>query len=488
MEQEKFSWNEPQRQPAAGLVIVFIKTIWEIFKRIWPLLLLLLFDGKPGKESRYEIIALFFAFFAIVNSVIRFYFFRFSIINEELVIKKGWLKKETIVVPLQKIQTVHIEESTLHKVLGIVKIAIDTAGSSKTEVTIDALHRPMAEALQAKLHAVTHTDHAGEAEHAVPVLPLITLGGSDLLKLSLSANHLEALALLISFGYGLFDSLKNIGEGFINRATGLVPPGSVAIFVFLFASIFLVTIAISTTRIFLKFYGFSVTRTSLGFYIKSGLTNVKEQLVASTKVQFISWRANWVRKQLKLWLLEYKIAGAAEIKSKMKVEVPVTRYNFIEDLVSTYHPVPVTEDLTAIHIHPSYVSRRTLIQGFLPALFLISATWYWWQVNAFLFLIITLLVFLKSLLLQRKFRAFACNQVIYIDRSAYGTNRLLLKWDKVQTVTLKQSLYQQKQHLATLQMHTAGGNVTLPHIPLQAARDIVNYALYQIEAVNSPWM
>jgi len=147
----KDSWSSAQRQPLAGLVIVFVKTGWDILKRLWPILLLLLFNEKPGKGSRYELMAAVFAGLTIVNSIIRFYYFRFFISDGQLVVKKGFLKKETIVVPLQKIQAVHLQESVLHKLLGIVKVDIDTAGSGKTEVSIDALHRPMAEALRESL-------------------------------------------------------------------------------------------------------------------------------------------------------------------------------------------------------------------------------------------------------------------------------------------------------------------------------------------------
>jgi hypothetical protein len=75
MEQKPFSWDIPQRQPAAGLVIVFVKTFWEILKRVWPLALLMVFNAKPGRENRYELIAAGLAFFTIINSVIKFFFF-----------------------------------------------------------------------------------------------------------------------------------------------------------------------------------------------------------------------------------------------------------------------------------------------------------------------------------------------------------------------------------------------------------------------------
>ena len=92
-------WSQPQRQPAIGLAVVFLNTIWEVAKRFWQLLLLMLF-GKEGKVSRYEIIALVFLVITILTALMRFLYFKFYIEDYKLVIKKGWLNKETKIIPL----------------------------------------------------------------------------------------------------------------------------------------------------------------------------------------------------------------------------------------------------------------------------------------------------------------------------------------------------------------------------------------------------
>jgi len=322
----------------------------------------------------------------------------------------------------------------------------------------------------------------------VQQFPILKLSFSDLLKLSFSANHVEAFFILVSFGYGLYDSLKTISEGAIATATGAFPRSSAIIFAALFAGIFIIVIVISTARTFLKFYGFSVYQTGAGFYIKLGLTNVKEQLVAFKKIQFISWRANWLRNALGLWLLEYKVAGAQEATSKLKVEVPLTQYSIIHSLVNNYYPLPDIQGHKEVRIHPSYVVRKILLEGLLPSLLLIAVSVYWWQQTALLFLLIPFFTGLKAFLLQRKFKAFACPDVLFINRSSYGAHHVLLKWTKVQMVQLTQNRYQQKRRLATLTFYTAAGRVLVPFISLDAARQMANYCLYKIESSNEAWM
>jgi membrane protein YdbS with pleckstrin-like domain len=42
--------------------------------------------------------------------------------------------------------------------------------------------------------------------------------------------------------------------------------------------------------------------------------------------------------------------------------------------------------------------------------------------------------------------------------------------------------------LATLQLQTAGGQVAIPYIPLQTARELCDYALWKIESSEENWM
>jgi membrane protein YdbS with pleckstrin-like domain len=66
-----------------------------------------------------------------------------------------------------------------------------------------------------------------------------------------------------------------------------------------------------------------------------------------------------------------------------------------------------------------------------------------------------------------------------------GTHFILLTWNKIQSVEIEQSLYQQKHGLANLSMQTAGGEIRVPYIELTTAHLIRNYALYKIE--TSKW-
>jgi putative membrane protein len=232
----------------------------------------------------------------------------------------------------------------------------------------------------------------------------------------------------------------------------------------------------------------TVHENSAGMSIRSGLTNVKEKVVAIRKIQVISWKANWIRKRIGLWLVEYRIAGENELKKAQRVQVPVTKPFALPVLVDPYHAVPEVEDAHCLRIHSSYVIRRLLLAGIVPALSLIAGTVYWWGLKSAVFLIIPLLVGIAATLHQKRFRLWAFDNVVFIDRSTWGMEKVLLQWYKVQSVRLKQSYFQRKKGLATVTFYTAGGSIVVPFIPVENARVLVNYALYKVESSAKKWM
>ena len=481
-----FDWSRPQRQPLAGLVIVFMNVLWEIIKRVWPFLILIALQNKPGKIDKYEIIALVFIAFTVVGALLKFYFFRFYIEENKLIIKHGWLKKVQQTIPLERIQTVNIEQGPIHQVLNIVKLSVDTAGSERTETKIDALHKSMAEALREQLLS---NKYEAAAEQTVPVqAPVILLNSSDLLKLSLSANHLETLALILSFVFGLYENFKDAAGSFFSDTDEYFKDQSLSPLFFLIFAGLLITILVSTARIFFTFYDFKVTPVQKGFHIKSGLFNVKERLIAFQKIQFVSWKANWIRKLLGLWMLEYHTTGGDDIQKKSRVHLPVTRKEFIPLLAKEYHLVPQLTNEIAVAIHSSYLWRRILFVSLLPTIVLLIPLWLLWGSTAFYLFLYTLLTVVLIWVKYRKFRLWCLEDVAFIRRGGFGQEWILLQWYKIQSVQITQTIFQRRKSLASVRLYTAAGMIVIPFIPKEAAYQLMNYALYKIESSGKSWM
>lgn len=481
-----FDWSRPQRQPLAGLAIVFINVLWEIIKKVWPFIILIALQNKPNKIDKYEVIALLFVMLTVVSALFKFFFFRFYIEENKLVIKSGWIKKTTQIIPLEKIQTVNIEQGPVHQVMNIVKLSIDTAGSEKTETKIDALHKAMAEALREELLS-SKQDVSYEQVIDVPAA-LFQLNGKDLLKLSLSANHLETLALLFSFVFGLYENFKDVAGSFFSDANEYITDQSLSPLYFLIFIVLFITVLVSTARIFFKYYSFIVIPVQKGFRIKSGMFNIKERLVGFQKIQFISWEANWIRKLMGLWMLEYHVTGSNDVQRKERVQVPVTNTEFIPLLLKQYYSLPHISDEVFIRIHPAYLWRRILFVAVMPTIIAFVPLWYIWGYSALYILLYTMLVTILAVMKYKKFRLWCLTDVAFLKKGWFGQEWILLQWHKIQSVQVNQTLFQKRKGLASVRLYTASGAMVIPFISKHAAIQVMNYALFKIESSKQSWM
>jgi putative membrane protein len=80
------------------------------------------------------------------------------------------------------------------------------------------------------------------------------------------------------------------------------------------------------------------------------------------------------------------------------------------------------------------------------------------------------------------------DDVAFIKQGWFGQEWILLQWYKIQSVEMKQTIFQRRRGLASLRLYTAAGSISVPFIDKDAANQVVNYALYKIESSKESWM
>ena len=491
MKYQEIDWTKPQRQSPAALLILVYKVLISLLKFLWPLLILIIIRNKSNTIDRYEIIGLAISVLSVVVPIIEYYYFRFSVINGELIIKKGLFIKKVITLPLSKIQAIHSEQSWLHNLLNVSQLSFDSAGSEKLEAKIEALDKFRTAALKEYIHG-QRADMSTEnpESNKQPEELLISLSGKDLFKLCVSANHMEAFFIMLAFTFSVSQSIgisDNEYSGVLKGLLSFVQSGTFSLLLFLAIAALIVSVGFSFIRVILTYTEFNITRSEKGFRIKTGLINKKEKFVPFRKIQFISWKANWIKQYFGMYLLQYHATGSDHLQNKMQVKVPVTRNLFIPLLLENYHPLLQVKEINPLKIHKSYINRRVLLLGIIPALLASPLLFYFYREYVFFIVIWIGIIWILSLLIQKKFRLWPSKEALQIEKGIFGSHKLILNWEKIQSVQLIQNLYQQKHQLATVKLFTAGGIIRLPYFSLTDARLIQNYALYKIENSDIPW-
>ena len=494
MSKPEIDWSIPQRQSGPALLIIIFKSVTALIKGFWPFAIAILFTGKSKRVSRMELFIILFFALVLIRSLIEFFFFRFHIINSELIIRKGFFTKSTITLPLERIIAVHIEQSWLHRVFNAAQVSFDSAGTEKTEAIIRAIPLKKAESLR-QFITETQPGNITIEKNQTPAFhnkAIITLSGRDLLKLCISANHIEGLFLLLAFVISVID---NISEATGKETTGIlswvyerIEVGTLSGILVLFMIFLLISIIVSGIRVLLRYSNFRIIRSEKGFSIRSGLIDTKEKLISFRKIQYLSWKANWLRKRIGIYLLQFHVVGTSKIKERMEVKVPTTQDRFITEILKDYHDLLPVNDLNPVRIQKIYILRRTLINGVLLSIILFCIFWFIISQKAFLLFLLIPYVAFSSWLYQKKFRLWAIPEAFEVHKGIYGSEKLIMIWSKIQSIHITQSIYQRKKKLATLRLFSAGGIITIPFIKEQEAMRIFNYTLYKTESEDKNWM
>src|SRR5690606_34828916 len=186
-------WQVPQRQSPAAIFIMIWSTAINLLKGFWPVLAIYFFRGEKDESLNFIWALAGFGVLSIAGAVVGYWFKKFHITNNTLVIQSGWLKKKTLSIPIHTIQAVHLEQNLWQQAFNVAKVSFDSVGSEDIEAKLDALLMRKAEQLR-ELLMEKKAINAPNTHEAIPekTRPTYSLSFSDLIKLSLTANHLEA--------------------------------------------------------------------------------------------------------------------------------------------------------------------------------------------------------------------------------------------------------------------------------------------------------
>jgi putative membrane protein len=136
-----------------------------------------------------------------------------------------------------------------------------------------------------------------------------------------------------------------------------------------------------------------------------------------------------------------------------------------------------------------YRVRLFLVRGLIPAALIGFGAWFSenWQAVALAGIWLAVAFWWT----RRYFRTFEVainDEVMHIRRGVFTRRHELFSHFKVQAVTMRQSPYQRRHTLATLTLHTAGGDLRVPFLPLARAEALRDYFLYKTETDQRDWM
>lgn len=211
--------SKPRHLHPAAVIILVIHTYKEFFKVIIAPLVIWVFShfSKQDAEPHTLFYAIAFVVLVIVGvlwGILAWRRFTYVIVDGELRVNSGVVIRKKHFIPRERIQSIDMEEDLLHRIFGIVKVRVVTAGTSHDEISLAAVTRSEARDLREALTAVARIggiaeDNGDVNGYAAPVDKgaRYRLGIRDLLLAGATSGNISMIAslvgLLASFGQDL---------------------------------------------------------------------------------------------------------------------------------------------------------------------------------------------------------------------------------------------------------------------------------------------
>lgn len=410
--------------------------------------------------SRQESWYLFFLVPPLVNALVRYVSFRYTMTADHLVVREGLLVKNVRHVPYARVQNLDTLQGPLHRLLGVVEVRLETAAGKEPEAIFQVISSAQLEELRLRIFGARPAPAAESSE--APGAAFFRMGAGDVLLFGLLSQRGlvylgGALVVLREFS-GLFDAEQRVKTGLetLERESVTVSPLAwVAVGVGLLLLLQLATMAWA----WLTLHGFRLERVGEDLRTTCGLFTRQTASLPRGRVQVLEVREGWLarlcgRAQVRVASAGGDSTGSGQVARKWLV--PLCPRAELERLLGEVQPEARLEGL-AWRALPARARRRLFVRELLKWLPLAGlVAWRLWPLGL---ASVPCALFLSGLLahLRHARLGYALAPGAVFLREGLLTRRILcVRFEKVQSLELVRTPLDRRARMARLRLDTAG--------------------------------
>jgi putative membrane protein len=467
----------PQRQSPLAIVFLGLR----IFRSlgIAQIVIVVLFIVRAPFDGPLSVLPLVIIVGFGGFSTLAWWRYTFQLVDGEVVVTKGVIRVVRLNVPIERIQSIAIEQQLLHRLTGLVKVTVDTAGTKDVEFAIDAIARPLAEELQRQAVTAVPAPTPTDGTLPPPVLAedrvIFTHNRRRLLLMALTMSPLTGLLVLgplLAFGGDFFDRVPSAGPDNVTVRWWWIPIG-VAVFV-------VFSVALNIVRVFLRDWQLTLRSSPTGLRRTSGLLSRTSTASSVDRIQMVASAQNPLQQRAGLRSVQLATVGQGSLSLGGCDDV---QFATVATLAAV---TPIDELQLDRRIHPAEVflaaRNTTLICLVLTgALFALVGWWSLLTFSAIPYVWVTKRIGVANFRWGLHDELASSRRVV-----SSATEQALLH--KTNTVHVTQSIFERRRGVATVRLTTAAGAVAIGMIPISEAHAVRDTILHAVETDTRPWI
>ncbi|MBT2661410.1 PH domain-containing protein [Bacillus sp. ISL-45] len=453
--------SDPKRLHPIAAVVNALRQLKEM---IIPFLIFVVFGSRGTDwDLFYFFGSIGVVVLVLVYGVLSWYRFTYRIEQGELRIEYGLIVRKKRYIPFDRIQSLDLSEGILQRLFGLVKVKVETAGSGGMglqdgEAVLTAITKQDAQEIHDYLVSIKKSgkilDGEEEPESSEDLLYKISV--SELLMLATTSGGVGVVisaVLAFVFQFEEFIPYEQIFDG----VEHFVQNGVVFISVVVFLG-FLLAWIIALFGTMLKYANFTVRKVDNDLVITRGLLEKRQFTIPLNRIQAVRISENLVRQPLGYASAFVESAGGSALdqESSKVLILPIVKKRKIPGLLEPH----LTEYHFRVNISsaPVRAYSRYLLKGWLFTLPIIIAAILFLRPWGFSSLILLAVSAVWSYLNYKDAGWSLDNGMLTFRYRNIVKNTVYMRKNKVQSFSMKESFFQRKKKLATVEAIVKSGH------------------------------
>lgn len=455
-------------------------------------IIFVLYSGNNG-EWAYIFISMFLGFFILPGILLNYYYFDYSITEQEVVIKSGVLSKKERHIKIERIQNITITQNFLHKLMGIAKVQLETAGDATTEGNLDSVSIRDSERIReiirnhqhekttievSKSGAKVDTDQIEEEENvifsmnlwdnikygSVRFRPLVLVASAWIFSMvsQFNPNWTQELETILESGYTNYVKQLDIFMLVLYAIAGVL-------LVLLFSWILDILLTINT------YFKFKLVSDKGKLLTSQGLFSSQKAAIPLKKLQMMVIKSNPITRWLNFYRLDLQTAGFGGgdgTKAKSETAIPFAKLEQVKEIIAKIRNVEIPEVFT--RVSPKTI-RRAVVKYLVFSIPFGVAMYFIFESYWILLLLVPIIGFAAFIRYQYRGYHVENNQII-VKQGFWIQKISIIPIEKIQTLHKKSSYFQRRLGLATVEIDTAatiyGADASIIDIDFDVATEI----------------
>ena len=440
---------------------------------------------------------------AVIYHVFRYLTLTYHFAATEVVVRHGLVFRQERHIPYDRIDNVGLVQGPLHRLAGVAKVRLETAGSSQPEAELEVLSLSAVEHLRGRILAGRSAPPPDAAPAGAGEPPPETAGPTPEALVELPPGELVKLGfislrglLVIPVLFGLAEQLdlfERIDVDWLAEAVASATEQSLrpVLVAGLAVAAVLSFLALSVGWTVLRFYGYRLERTGEQLRVTCGLTTKVSATVGRHRIQLVSVHETVLHRLFRRVSVRVETAGGVDEKAEVsrKWFVPVLPRAEVARVLNELRPGldPGSADWRPL---APKAARRKAVKNVVFALIVGAAgvaVLEWWGLP--LVGVLVAWAVLHAVLWARRTSYALTEDGLLFRTGVLNRQTTATFFDKVQVVSVGQSPFDRRHRMATLTADTAasGDPVRIPYLDEEVARDLLGTLSARAETTEMRW-